>query len=223
MKKPTRRTFAAALTAAVPIAGSHKVLAAENQKQKVITSASVPGDPAAPEVQQGTQPEIPPFSDALRFERRDVPLKVVPFAMADVRLLPSPFLSAQNANAAWLHSLPADRLVRNFRITAGLPSPAQPLGGWEKPDCELRGHFVGHYLSACALMYASAGDSELRERGNQIVSELATCQSRLSGGYLSAFPIELFDRLNARQPVWAPFYTIHKIMAGLLGHAPADG
>ena len=35
-------------------------------------------------------------------------------------------------------------------------------------------------------------------------------------GYLSAFPIEWFDRLDARKPVWAPFYTIHKIMAGML-------
>ena len=35
-------------------------------------------------------------------------------------------------------------------------------------------------------------------------------------GYLSAFPIEFFDRLRERQKVWAPFYTIHKIMAGNL-------
>lgn len=214
MKNPTRRTFTAALTAAVPLAGSHQALAGE--KKKTITSASVPDDPSAPEVQQGTQPDVLPFTSNLRFARRELSLKAVPFQMAEVRLLPSPFLSAQNANAKWLHSLPADRLLHNFRVNAGLPSSAQPLGGWEKPDCELRGHFVGHYLSACALMHASAGDSELLARGNQIVAELAACQSRLSGGYLSAFPIEFFDRLNARQPVWAPFYTIHKIMAGLL-------
>jgi len=43
-------------------------------------------------------------------------------------------------------------LLHTFRLTAGLPSSAEPLGEWEKPECELRGHFTGgHYLSACAL------------------------------------------------------------------------
>ena len=215
MTKPTRRSFnAGALSAALPLGGGVMGLAAA--KDKTITSASVPGDPDAPAVQEGTQPEIAPFGGDLQFERRDSGLKAVPFARADVHLLPGPFLAAEQANAEWLHSLPADRLLRNFRVNAGLPSSAEALGGWEKPDCELRGHFVGHYLSACALMSASAGDAELLARGNEIVAELAVCQGRLSGGYLSAFPIEFFDRLQARKPVWAPFYTIHKIMAGLL-------
>src|SRR5439155_21414888 len=38
----------------------------------------------------------------------------------------------------------------------------------------------------------------------------------LGGGYLSAFPKEFFDRLKTGKKVWAPWYTIHKIMAGLL-------
>jgi DUF1680 family protein len=135
--------------------------------------------------------------------------------MTDVRLLPSIFENVQSANRGYLHRLNSNRLVHNFRVNAGLPSSAQPLGGWEKPDCELRGHFVGHYLSACALMYSSTGDQELKAKGDSIVAELAKCQAKLSGGYLSAFPIEFFDRLNARRKVWAPFYTIHKIMAGM--------
>jgi hypothetical protein len=97
-----------------------------------------------------------------------------------------------------------------------MPSTAEPLGGWERPDCELRGHFCGHFLSACALMHASTGDAELKTKGDYMVAELAKCQQKLGGGYLSAFPTELFDRLKARQKVWAPFYTIHKIMAGML-------
>jgi hypothetical protein len=214
MKNPSRRTFATTLAAAVPLVATNKIIGAE--KDKTITAASVPGDPAAPEVQEGTQREALPFNTALSFRARELPLKAVPFALTEVRLLPGPFLTAQEANARWLRSLSAERLVHTFRLNAGLSSPAKPLGGWEKPDCELRGHFAGHYLSACALMYAASGDPELLARGNQIVSELAVCQKRLSGGYLSAFPIEFFDRLNARKPVWAPFYTIHKIMAGLL-------
>jgi DUF1680 family protein len=132
------------------------------------------------------------------------------------RLTAGPFWDAQEANRRVLHRLPVDRLVYNFRINAGLASSAQPLGGWEKPDCELRGHFTGHYLSAAALMYANTGDAELKSKAGAIVDEFARCQKALGGAYLSAFPLEYWDRLNARKPVWAPFYTLHKIMAGLL-------
>jgi DUF1680 family protein len=49
-----------------------------------------------------------------------------------------------------------------------------------------------------------------------MVAELAKCQKALGTGYLSAFPEELFDRLRRGAKVWAPFYTIHKILAGHL-------
>src|SRR5207247_9375004 len=102
------------------------------------------------------------------------------------------------------------------RVTAGLPSTAEPLGGWEAPVNELRGHYVGHYLSARAKMSRSLADADLKARGDRIVTELAKCQQQLGNGYLSAFPEEFFDRLRDGKPVWAPFYTVHKIMAGLL-------
>ena len=90
-----------------------------------------------------------------------VALLAAPFPMAQVRLLDGPFLDATKANLQYLHSLPVDRLVHNFRVNAGLASTAEPLGGWEAPDCELRGHFTGHFLSACALGYASTGDERI--------------------------------------------------------------
>ncbi len=98
-----------------------------------------------------------------------------------------------------------------------MPSSAEPLGDWEKPNCELRGHFAGgHYLSACALAFASSGDEELKHNGDLMVQELAKCQAQHKNGYLSAFPEEFFDRLREGINVWAPFYTMHKIMAGHL-------
>jgi uncharacterized protein len=143
--------------------------------------------------------------------------KVRPFPMKHVRLGDGPCKQAMEADRQYLHSLPPDRLLHTFRINAGIPSVSQPLGGWEAPDCELRGHYAGgHYLSAVALMYASTGDEDLKAKGNAVVTELAKCQRELKSGYLSAFPAEFFDRLRERQKVWAPFYTIHKIMAGLL-------
>lgn len=175
----------------------------------------MPDDPDAPGPQSGTLPESAPFQNTVSFSRRDCALRVEPFSMTQVRLLPGPFLDAQEANRTYLHALPAERLLHTFRLNAGLQSTAEPLGGWEKPDCELRGHFAGHFLSACALLYSSTGDEIVKAKGDAIVAELAKCQSRLAGGYLSAFPISLFDRLNARKAVWAPFYTVHKVMAGL--------
>ncbi|MFL6465290.1 MAG: beta-L-arabinofuranosidase domain-containing protein [Bryobacteraceae bacterium] len=160
-------------------------------------------------------PEVPPFGEKIEFTRKPVAAKVQAFPAEQVRLLPGVFKQCQDANLGYVKRLDADRLLHNFRVNAGLPSSAQPLGGWEKPDCELRGHFVGHYLSACALLYSSTGDKDVKTKGEYIVRELAKCQEKLGGGYLSAFPLEYFDRLNARTKVWAPFYTIHKIMAGM--------
>jgi DUF1680 family protein len=142
---------------------------------------------------------------------------VEPFPLKQVRLLDGPFKEAMEVNRQWLHSLPNERLLHSFRTNAGLASSAQPLGGWEKPDCELRGHFTGgHYLSACAMTFASTGDDELKSKADALVAELGKCQEAHKNGYLSAFPVEFFDRLRQGRRVWAPFYTYHKIMAGLL-------
>ena len=152
--------------------------------------------------------------------RDKVALQAVPFPLADVRLLDGPFKQAQRLDAEYLLSLEPDRLLHTFRVNAGLPSSAAPLGGWEAPDVELRGHTVGHYLSALALMWAATGDARFKSRADQMVADLAAIQDALAkrfhAGYLSAFPEEFFDRVDARQKVWAPYYTIHKIMAGLL-------
>ena len=97
--------------------------------------------------------------------------------------------------------LPNDRLLHNFRVTAGIASTAEPLGGWEAPKSELRGHFVGHYLSACALLYASTGDAAVKAKADELVAGIAECQAKLNAdGYVSAFPSELFDRLDQRGP-----------------------
>ncbi|KAL8262958.1 hypothetical protein R6Q59_024307 [Mikania micrantha] len=137
--------------------------------------------------------------------------------LGNVRLDPdSNHGQAQQTNLDYLLMLDVDRLVWSFRKTAGLPTPGAAYGGWESPDQELRGHFVGHYLSATAQMWASTGNDNLREKMTTVVSILGDCQEQMSNGYLSAFPSEFFDRFEAVQPVWAPYYTIHKIMAGLV-------
>jgi len=139
------------------------------------------------------------------------------FDLSQVRLLDGPFKDAMERDRRYLYQLEPDRFLHTFRLNAGLESTAKPYGGWESPDVELRGHSIGHYLSACSMMYASTGDEELKKRCEYIVAELAKCQKSLgSSGYLSAFPESFIDRVVAGQPVWAPWYTLHKIYAGLI-------
>jgi DUF1680 family protein len=140
------------------------------------------------------------------------PDKLVPFPMTQVRLLTESSRQQAEINQKYLDSLTTDRLLHSFRLTAGIPSTATPYGGWEKPDCTLRGHFNGgHYLSAVALAYASAGNDTLRKSGDTMVAELARCQKANGNGYLSAFPEAQFELLAAGvteyPKVWAPFYT----------------
>ncbi len=148
--------------------------------------------------------------------RQVVPPSAQPFPLSAVRLLDGPFKHAMELDRKYLLSLDLDRLLHNFRVQAGLPSNARPFGGWEEPKCELRGHTVGHFLSASALMYASTGDERLKQRTAYVVAELARCQAQFPSGYLSAFPESFIDRVEAARPVWAPWYTLHKIYAGLL-------
>jgi hypothetical protein len=143
-----------------------------------------------------------------------VPWKARPFSMPEVRLLPGFWKDTMELNRSWLYSLPNERLAYNFRVTAGIPTDADPLGGWEAPDCELRGHYVGHYLSSCALMHASTGDPFIAAKATELVTMLAACQAK--DGYLGAYPADFYERLRKHERVWAPFYTYHKIMAGLI-------
>jgi uncharacterized protein len=146
--------------------------------------------------------------------REVVEIQAEPFDLKDVRLLAGPFRDAMLRTQRYLRELQSDDLLWHFRRTAGLKAPGKSLGGWEK--AELRGHTMGHYLSACALMYASTGNEQLKTKADEIVAELAKCQQALGTGYLSAFPESHIDRVVALKPVWAPWYTLHKIYAGLI-------
>ncbi len=146
--------------------------------------------------------------------REAVQLQAEPFDLRDVRLLDGPFRDAMLRAQEYLHELESDRLLWYFRKTAALPTPGEPMGGWEQ--MELRGHTIGHYLSGCALIHASTDDMTLKAKADAIVVELGKCQEAIGTGYLSAFPEEFIDRVIARQRVWAPWYTLHKIYAGLL-------
>src|SRR6202521_3394483 len=102
--------------------------------------------------------------------------KARPFPLSRTRLLDGPFFYFMERDRGYLHSLEEDRLLHTFRRNAKLASNAQPLGGWESPEIELRGHFLGHYLSGCALMSVSARDELIKKKADAIVDELSKCQ-----------------------------------------------
>ena len=146
---------------------------------------------------------------------------LTPFALSEVRLLDSPFLANMRRTCAYLLDVDTDRLLHTFRLNAGLPSSAEPCGGWEAPGIQLRGHTTGHLLTALAQAYANTGDTAYADKSRPLVSALAECQRAAPAagfhrGYLSAFPESVFDQLEAGGRPWAPYYTLHKIMAGLL-------
>jgi uncharacterized protein len=151
----------------------------------------------------------------------DIGVSVYPFPLNAVRLSAGPFLDNMNRQLAYFRFVDANRLLHTFRTNVGLASSAQPCGGWESPTTELRGHSTGHLLSGLAMAYANTGDTAYKTKGDYLVNALAACQAASPGrgyhaGYLSAFPENFFDRLESGQSVWAPYYTLHKIMAGLL-------
>ena len=159
---------------------------------------------------------------------------LIPFGLDEVQLTPGTRLgNATLKNAQYLLSLDDNRLLYSFRKFAGVDlRNASPYGGWESPAAGGRGHFVGHYLSACAKMQLTlkvtepALAAELLKRTNDLVSGWAECQTAIGAktgpdypghwGYLNAQDASQFDRLEALKGGDVPYYVIHKIMAGLL-------
>ncbi|HYQ58709.1 MAG TPA: beta-L-arabinofuranosidase domain-containing protein [Draconibacterium sp.] len=158
--------------------------------------------------------------------REVIEFRVLPFEMADVKLLDGPFKDATELNVQSLLNYEPDKFLAKFRIEAGLEPKAEHYGGWEERS--IAGHSLGHYITATSLMYQTTGDQEFLNRVNYIVDELAECQEADGEGYIGAFKdgkkileeevgkgdirSEGFD-LNG---LWVPFYTQHKIYDGLI-------
>ncbi len=146
------------------------------------------------------------------------------FPLENVRLLDGPFKTAMERNASWLLALEPDRLLAGVREDAGLSPKAPRYGGWEQQG--VASHSLGHYLSACALHFAATGDARFKERVDYMVAELALCQKANGDGYASAIPegkrafAEIAEgKIKAENfqlnGIWVPWYTMHKLFAGL--------
>ncbi len=142
--------------------------------------------------------------------------------------------NALSLEIAYLTSLDADRLLAGFRETAGLDMKgANRYGGWE--NSLIGGHTMGHYLSALAQAYANAGTSgEDKEKLGEIIDytcgALLECQENSKGKEGFIFGATILDennvelqfdnvesnKTNITTQAWVPWYTMHKILAGLI-------
>lgn len=171
------------------------------------------------------QSYVPELNDIRMLVKPKVEIKAYSFDLKDVRLLESPFKVAMDKDAAYLLSIEPDRLLSGFRSHSGLKPRGALYEGWESSG--LAGHTLGHYLSALSMQFASTRDPKFSDRVNYIVKELRECQLARKTGYIGAIPKE--DTIWAEVKKgdirsggfdlnggWSPWYTVHKIMAGLL-------
>lgn len=136
------------------------------------------------------------------------------FGLNSVTLLDSYEKNAFSLEIKYLKSLDPDRLLRGFCDIGGVESPAELYGGWENSN--IQGHTMGHYLTALSQAYLASGDTELKNTVDYVISVLAECQRR--DGYLAAIPEEHYLKLEKgiTEGTWVPWYTMHKILSGLI-------
>lgn len=113
-------------------------------------------------------------------------MQAKPFALNEVVLTEGPFKQAMELNRSYLLELEPDRLLARFREYAGLAPKAPQYEGWEAMT--ISGHTLGHYLSACSMMFASTSDERFKEIAHYITDELDVCQAAHGDGYVSGIP-----------------------------------
>ncbi|MGI0105743.1 beta-L-arabinofuranosidase domain-containing protein [Salinimicrobium sp. WS361] len=147
------------------------------------------------------------------------------FKLQEVELGEGPFKQAMLTDLDYILELEPDRLLAPFLREAGLEPKASSYPNWENSG--LDGHIGGHYLTALAQMYASAGSEEAYERLEYMLSELKSAQEAYGTGYIGGVPgsKEVWAEIRSGElkPAsfslndrWVPLYNIHKTYAGLL-------
>ncbi|WP_369070603.1 beta-L-arabinofuranosidase domain-containing protein [Kineococcus terrestris] len=161
---------------------------------------------------------------------------ISPAELGSVTLDPGLFEQRRALNHAYLDSLTDENLLQNHRLEAGIassfhwhlrPGAGDPSErgldrhwGWETPGgSQMRGHFLGHWLSAAAREAAATGDAVLRARAHRVVAELERCQEANGGEWVFGVPPVFLDRVAAGREVWAPQYNLHKTLMGLVDAA----
>jgi len=137
-----------------------------------------------------------------------------------VKLFEGEMLRREQENKKYLMSLENLYLLRSYRHEAGRFSDREhdvnALNGWEDLSCQLRGHFLGHWLSAAAFHYQETEDVELKAKAEAILMELEECQKDNGGEWACSIPEKYLYWIGQGRNIWAPQYTIHKLFMGLV-------
>lgn len=141
-------------------------------------------------------------------------------------LVGDPYLqNSRTKMVDWLLTLDPKRFLYSFDQLSGIPTTAQPYGGWERTTgARFQGHFFGHFLSALSQAYATETDAtrkaQLLEKLTTAVDGLKAAQDAYAqkdpdnAGYVSPFPVSYLP--GGRDGLIVPFYNLHKVLAGLL-------
>lgn len=146
------------------------------------------------------------------------------FPLGDITLLDGPLKHARDLNVQVLLKYDCDRMLAPYRKEAGLQPRKPSYPNWDGLD----GHVGGHYLSALAIN-AATGNEECRKRMEYMISELQLvldannqrhevwCHNYIGGVPNSAKMWTAFSKgdFGPYFGIWAPFYNIHKMYAGL--------
>ena len=139
------------------------------------------------------------------------------------------FGKSQETGLDYVLRVNPDRLLASAYIAMGQKPKALPYGGWESlsfgewNDRTLRGHSLGHYLSALAGFYAAAGSEMAKQKLDYVISEIKKLQRK--DGFFDSIPSTPFDKVFTGSfyadrfnlaDWWVPWYAIHKIYAGLI-------
>lgn len=148
------------------------------------------------------------------------------YSFNKVNVTDSLFRRRMDVNKAYLKELDDTCLLQNYYFEAGIiipglmmfqnPEDVKLHWGWEAPSCQLRGHFLGHYLSAASMIVANDGDEILAAKLRHIISELKRCQELNGGRWAGPIPEKYFEVLTTDRYIWSPQYTIHKLLMGLV-------
>ncbi|MBR3305997.1 MAG: glycoside hydrolase family 127 protein [Lachnospiraceae bacterium] len=143
-----------------------------------------------------------------------------------VRLKEGLFRERQELNTKYLLSLDSTALLQNYTLEAGdiikgcqvISDPESTVlhWGWEAPTCQLRGHFLGHWMSAAALTVYSEKNRVLKAKLFDIVDKLREYQLKNGGKWVGPIPEKYFRIMTTGRYIWSPQYTMHKLFMGLL-------
>ena len=156
--------------------------------------------------------------------------KIKSFPLGSIKMTDGYCVNALSREVDYLKAFDLNRVLAGFRRNAGLDDKgAHPYGGWER--MLIGGHAMGHYFTALAQAAVNPGVSEsdraeIRRMLDEIMSGLAECQ--LENGFLWGSAVLDKNNVEAQfdnvedgkcdlfREAWVPWYTMHKILEGLI-------